>query len=234
MALTKEQIWRSLVAITLVVFIPFAVMIVFRAVFEGTFTSGEMIRYPLIFGGLSIAVILLLKTYFLKEPISDFNTGSGNWIKDIGWGLLLTLVYFVLFFIERPLLGGILQSRPNMELLDAILDMRDKPLLLLLWFGPVLWIGVAVYEELIRVFLLTSLWKFSKSMIWIVVVILLSSMLIGLAHWVQGPYGIVTIAIKSVVACVFFFKIRRFMPLVYAHVLYDGLQVATLLLTYPE
>ena len=70
-------------------------------------------------------------------------------------------------------------------------------------------------------------------MAWIIAVIIFSALIIGLAHWSQGPYGIVTIAIKSVVSGVFFYYKRRLMPLVYAHVLYDGLQVGLLLLTYP-
>jgi membrane protease YdiL (CAAX protease family) len=115
-----------------------------------------------------------------------------------------------------------------------MLDMREKPILLILWFGPVLWIGIALYEELIRVFILTSLWKWSNNIIWITKVIVFTSILIGLTHWSQGSYGIVTIAIKSLVTGIFFYKKRRLMPLVYAHVLYDGLQVAMLLLTYPE
>ena len=65
-------------------------------------------------------------------------------------------------------------------------------------------------------------------------VILITSLLMGFGHWSQGPYGIVTITIKSLVACYFFYKKRRLMPLVYAHVLYDGIQVAALLITYPE
>ena len=221
-------------AILVVVIVPFGMMIAFRAGMNGTFTTRQMITCPLIFGGSSVLVIILLKKFFLHEPLSEFNEGPGSVLKDVGLGMVLTAVYFVLFFVERPLLGHILSSRPNSELLQAVLDMRENWISLLLWFGPVLWIGVALYEELVRVFLLTSLWKFSKSMIWILVVIFFTSLIIGLAHWVQGPYGIVTIAIKSIVACWFFYKYRRFMPLVYAHVLYDGLQVAVLLLTYPQ
>jgi membrane protease YdiL (CAAX protease family) len=54
------------------------------------------------------------------------------------------------------------------------------------------------------------------------------------AHSCQGPYGIVTIAIKSTVTGVFYYKHRRLLPLVLAHALYDGLQLGMLLLTYPR
>ncbi|MCF8381380.1 MAG: CPBP family intramembrane metalloprotease [Bacteroidales bacterium] len=112
--------------------------------------------------------------------------------------------------------------------------MRENSLLLILWFIPVLWIEIALYEELKRVFLLTNLWKFSKSTPWIIIALILTSAIIALAHWSQGSYGIVTIALKSMVACIHFYKYKRLLPLVIAHALYDGIQVAMLLISYPH
>lgn len=225
---------KSFVALSIIVFIPFGLMIWIRMHQSTGFASMELIAYPLIFGGLSIGVLYLLKRNFLGEKLSDFNSGEGNWKTDIGWGLFLAFIYFLLFYVERMTLAGLLRFHSNQELLGLMLDMRKSPWLLVLFFGPVLWIGVALYEELIRVFILTSLWKWSKDWGWAIMVILISSVLIGLAHWSQGPYGIVTIGIKSFVAGYFFLKKKRLMPLVYAHVLYDGIQVAILLLTYPD
>ncbi|WP_321369899.1 CPBP family intramembrane glutamic endopeptidase [uncultured Draconibacterium sp.] len=198
------------------------------------FASRELILYPLLFGGGCIFLLLLLKRYFLKEPLKDFNSGTGFLVKDFMWSLVLTVIYFALFYLERMTLMGVLEFRSNQELLELMLDMREKPILIILWFLPVLWIGIALYEELIRVFMLTSLWKFSDSKLWTIIVIFLTSILVGLTHWSQGSYGIVTIAIKSLVACFFFFKYRRLMPLVIAHALYDGIQVAMLLIIYPN
>lgn len=225
---------RSLIALSIVVFIPFGLMLWIRTHQSTGFASVELILYPLLFGGLSILILYLLKTKFLGETIEDFNPGEGTWASDMGWGVALTVGYFTLFYLERATLSNILNFNPNTELLSLMLDMRKSPLLLVLWFGPVLWVGIALYEELIRVFLLTSFWKWSKRTDWVIAAILLTSILIGLAHWSQGSYGIVTITIKSLVSCIFFYSRRRLMPLVYAHVLYDGLQVGLLLLTYPN
>ena len=225
---------KAVIALTIIVFIPFTLMIWIRMHQSSGFATLELIIYPLLFGGLSISILYILKKYFLKEKVSDFNSKAGIWYMDLIWGLILTIIYFVLFIIERSTLTGLLRFNSNTELLQLMLDMREEPILLILWFGPVLWIGIALYEELIRIFILTSLWKWSKNMLWITTVIVFTSILIGLTHWSQGSYGIVTIAIKSVVACVFFYRKKRLMPLVYAHVLYDGLQVANLLLTYPD
>ena len=216
------------------VFIPFGMMIWFRNHQSSAFASIELIMYPLLFGGGSIVVLYFLKKNFLKEPLNDFNSGKGNWKTDILLGLALVTVYFILFYVERLTLINYLSFNSNTELLDLMLDMRERPWLLVIWFGPVLWIGIALYEELIRVFILTSLWKFSNHILWTIAVIIIASSIIGLAHWSQGSYGMVTIGIKSMMSGFFFYKYRRLFPLVIAHVLYDGIQVALLLITYPH
>jgi membrane protease YdiL (CAAX protease family) len=226
--------FKRLFALLVMVFIPFGMMIWFRNHQSSGFATIELIAYPLLFGGGSIVVLYLLKKYFLKEPLSDFNSGKGNLKTDVLYGVALVTVYFILFYIERLTLINYLSFNSNSELLGLMLDMRENPWLLALWFGPVLWIGIALYEELIRVFILTSLWKFSKNIIWSVIVIIIAASIVGLAHWSQGSYGIVTIGIKSMVSGFFFFKYRRLLPLVIAHVLYDGIQVAMLLITYPH
>jgi membrane protease YdiL (CAAX protease family) len=225
---------KNLIVIIVIVIIPFALMLWYRTHESSDFASKELILYPLLFGGGSIVVLWSLKKYFLNESLKEVNSGKGFIVKDWLWALALNAIYFLLFYIERLTLSNILTFKSNPELLGLMLDMRESPLLLVLWFVPVLWIGIALYEELIRVFLLTSLWKFSSNTYWSIIVMLLTSIIVGLAHWSQGSYGIVTIAIKSMVACLFFYKYKRLLPLVIAHALYDGIQVAILLITYPH
>jgi membrane protease YdiL (CAAX protease family) len=198
------------------------------------FASVELIAYPLFFGGLSIGVVYVLQHHFLGEKISQLNSGEGRLLTDVFLGLALTVVYFALFFFARYALSDILAFTPNRELLGLMLDMRESPLLVLLWFGPVLWIGIALYEEVLRTFILTEMWSLSRRKLWVATAIAMCALLMGLLHWSQGPYGIVTIAIKSTVIGVVYYRIRRLFPLVLAHVLYDGLQVGTLLLTFPD
>jgi membrane protease YdiL (CAAX protease family) len=225
---------KKALALLVAVVLPSVLMIAYRMRQTTEFASIELIVYPLLFGSIGIALILWLKRSFLNEPLSDLNSGKGNIGSDLLWGIGLVAIYFVLFFVERRTLSDVLEMRSNMELLTLMLDMREHPWMLLVWFGPVLWIGIALYEEVVRVFLLTGLWSYSARRDWTIAVILFAAVLIGLVHWSQGPYGIVTIAIKSTVAGVFFYYRRRLLPLVVAHVLYDGLQVGMLLLTYPR
>jgi membrane protease YdiL (CAAX protease family) len=225
---------RKALALFIAVVLPAALMIGYRMRQATEFASIELIAYPLVFGSISIAVILWLKRNFLKEPLADFNSGAGIIITDVLWGVGLVTVYFVLFFVEQQTLRDLLEFRSNQELLGLMLDMREHPWMVVIWFGPVLWIGIALFEELVRAFLLTGLWSYSERRAWTIAVIILAAILFGLVHWSQGPYGIVTIAIKSTVTGVFYYYRRRLLPLVIAHVLYDGLQVGMLLLTYPR
>ena len=225
---------RKALALFIAVVLPAALMIGYRMRQATEFASIELIVYPLVFGSISIAVILWLKRYFLKEPLADFNSGAGIITTDVLWGVGLVTVYFVLFFVEQQTLRDLLEFRSNQELLGLMLDMREHPWMVVIWFGPVLWIGIALFEELVRAFLLTGLWSYSERRAWTIAVIILAAILFGLVHWSQGPYGIVTIAIKSTVTGVFYYYRRRLLPLVIAHVLYDGLQVGMLLLTYPR
>jgi membrane protease YdiL (CAAX protease family) len=224
---------RRLIALLVVAGIPAALMIWYRVHQSTGFASIEMIVYPLLFGSLGISIIWSLKRFYLGERLSSLNSGDGTLITDVLWGFALTIAYFALFFAERYTLSDLLAFTPNRELLGLMLDMREQTWMVVIWFGPVLWIGIALYEELVRTFILSELWSFSRSKLWVATVVLAAAMLVGLTHWSQGPYGIVTIAIKSVVTGAFYFRRRRLLPLVVAHALYDGLQVGTLLLTYP-
>lgn len=197
------------------------------------FASVELIAFPLIFGTIGIGVAYVLKRYLLGESISELNSGDGRLSTDLVPGIALAVGCFALFYLARYTLGGVLRSSPNLELLGLMLDMREHPLLLLLWFGPVLWIGIALYEEVLRTFILMELWALSDSRYQTIIAILLCALFMGALHWSQGPYGIVTIAIKSAVIGTFYYYVRRLFPLVLAHVLYDGIQVGMLLVTYP-
>lgn len=224
---------RRIVSVLAVAGFPAGLMVWYRIHQSSAFASIELIVYPLLFGSIGIAAILLLKRHYLGEPLSDLNCGAGRLLADISWGLALAVACFALFFLAQLTLREVLEFRPNRELLGLMLDMRAHPWMIVVWFGPVLWIGIALYEELVRAFLLTELWSFSDNKAWLLLAIVAAAVLFGVVHWSQGPYGIVTIAIKSTVIGLFYLRIRRLLPLVIAHVLYDGLQVGTFLLTYP-
>jgi len=224
-----SKAFKNILAICIAILPINIIMIWYRLGQTENFTTTDMTVYPLVFGGGSIILILLLNKFLLKATFTEtFNAGKGNWYWDILIGIGLTVIYFTMFFIERATLYQWIPNRnlPNTELIDVMRELANSPLLMLIWFGPVLWIGVALFEEVSRTFLLKTLWNVNKNKDWQISAIFLASILIGIVHLYQGTAGIISIALKSVVACFYFYKHRRLMPLIVSHGLYDGLQFA--------
>ena len=223
---------RNILAVSIAILPINLIMIWYRLTQTENFSTKDMIIYPLLFGGGSIILILLLNKYLVKESFkATFNSGKGTWYWDILIGIGLTAIYFAMSYVERATLMQWLprNNPPNTELINVIIDLAHNPLLMAIWFGPVLWIGIALYEELSRTFLLKCLWNTSNNKIWHIAVIFLASALIGVTHLYQGLFGIISIGLKSVVMSFYFYKYRRLFPLVLSHVLYDGVQFAFLL-----
>jgi membrane protease YdiL (CAAX protease family) len=205
------------------------IMIWYRLTQVENFTTTDMTVYPLLFGGGSILLILILNKYLLQDTFKEtFNPGKGTWYWDILIGFGLTIIYFTMFFIERSTLYQWIPNRnpQNTELINVMIDLANSPLLMVIWFGPVLWIGIALFEELSRTFLLKTLWNINDNNDWHILAIFLASSLIGFVHLYQGMAGIISIGLKSLVISFYFYKYRRLLPLIISHGLYDGLQLA--------
>ena len=224
-----SKTFRNVLAISIAILPINFIMIWYRLTQTENFSTTDMTVYPLVFGGGISLLILFLNKYLIRDTFkTTFNSGKGSWYLDILTGLGLTAIYFSLFFLERATLYRWIPNHnpPNTELIDTMVDLANNPLLLVIWFGPVLWIGIALFEELSRVFLLKCLWNINDNKNWHMTVIFLASALIGIAHLYQGTAGIISIGIKSVIMCFYFYKYRRLWPLVISHALYDGVQFA--------
>ena len=224
-----NKVLRNILAISIAILPINGIMIWYRLTQSESFSTSDMLVYPLLFGGISIMIILLLNKYLINASFKEtFNNGDSAWYWDILAGIGLTVIYFIMFFLERiTIYRWIPNNQPqNTELIDTVIDLANDPLLLIIWFGPVLWIGVALFEELSRTFMLKCLWNIDKSRNWHFMAILLASLLIGGVHLYQGTAGIISIALKSVVVSLYFYKYRRLVPLIISHALYDGLQLA--------
>ncbi len=202
-------------------------MIWYRLTHDPVFETYELLAYPLIFGGGNIILILLLNKHFLKQAPRAFNSGKGSIATDIFTGIVLTVVYFVLFFIDRVTIANWLPQGPppSTELIDLMVSLSQNPVLLAIWLGPVVWIGVALFEEISRTFFLLCLWKLSDKKQWIYTAILIVAVVLGVVHLYQGLFGIVSIGIKGLVMGFYYYKYRRILPLVISHALYDSIQV---------
>jgi len=220
---------NNILAISIAIIPINVIMIWYRLTQTENFSTSDMILYPLIFGGGISITILLLNKYLIKDSFREtFNSGRGAWSKDILIGLGLTVIYFIMFFLERASIYQWIPNHnpPNTELIDTMIDLANNPFLMIIWFGPVLWIGIAIFEELSRVFLLKCLWNINDNQNWHISVIFLASALIGILHLYQGTAGIISIGLKSVIMSFYYYRYRRILPLIISHGLYDGMQFA--------
>jgi hypothetical protein len=204
-------------------------MILYRLFQTKAFTLSDMLVFPLLIGVPSIIFILVVNKYFLQYSFKQtFNEGDGAWEIDFLFTIGLLLVYFIILAIDKSILMQLLPNKhvASQEVINGIIELSNKPLLMLIWFGPVLWIGIGMFEEIMRVFAMKCLWNISSNKIWQFAVIIIVSVVIGLTHLYQGSAGVISIGLKSLVIGAFYYKFRRIYPLVIAHALYDGIQFA--------
>jgi len=195
-----------------------------------SYTVQEMITYPLVFGGATIVWIVLLLRLMCRERVKELNLKIGSFKRDLIHGLILFAIFFAFMFVDQATISQVLprsQSGDFTPLLEALLN---NPLVFLLWFGPVVWIGVAVFEELTRVFLISRLLKVWPSLIGKIVAILLASILFGVAHLYQGPAGMVSVGVLSLFAGVYYVQWGRVLPLILAHALFDSFGIGMALM----
>ena len=187
---------------------------------------GEFFLGPLLFGGGMIFWLLFLHRVLCRDSLQALGFGVGGFWKDAVVGVGLGLAFLLLKYLTDPFLQALFQPRPpSREVMELIIGVARDPLLLALWLGPVVWIGIAGFEELWRVVVLRRLWFVFPGTAGKWGVLLLVSILIGLAHGYQGPASIVSITIKSVLMGWYFMASGRTRPLIVAHAIYDSLQI---------
>ncbi len=218
---------KNILAICIGILPIYIIMIWYRLTHTDSFSSFEMLAYPLIFGGFSIILILILNKYLLRNGIRAFIPERGKFIMDIVFGITLAAICFLLLFIEQLVFSRVLThgKPPSQEVIKMMTTLAHNPLLLAVWLGPVVWIGVAASEELARVFFLNCLWNISEKKFWIPVTIILVSIITGLVHFYQGSFGVVSIGIQGLLLAYFYYKFRRIWPLIISHAIFDSAQV---------
>ena len=188
----------------------------------------ELMLYPLLIGGAGVALILLLIRCLFREQISDLNRRSGRWFTDVLSGLLLCTVSFAVMIAHASLIAPLLPQRsgPPPHAVETLFRaLAEDPRLLILWLGPVVWLGVAAFEELSRIFLLDRLWRLWPGPASRMGVIAFSSILWGLVHFYQGISSVVGVSLLGLVYALYYLRFGRVWPLIIAHALFDSLQI---------
>jgi len=193
---------------------------------EETLTAGMMMAGPLVGGGLLILWTLVLHRFVCGDRAAALGLRTDRWWLEGGLGLALTAVLLGLHVALAPILNRLFPPQPPPpEILELLAGLSRRPALLALWLGPVVWIGVAGFEELWRVHLLRRLWLVLRSRAGQWAAILGCASLVAAAHLYQPPAIMVSIGLLSVLKGFYFLITGRFWSLVVAHALYDSVQM---------
>lgn len=195
----------------------------------------ELLFYPLLMGGGAIIAILLLLKFVCGEGISCLNLKPGRWLTDIAAGVLLAFVLLLLLIVQQSMVARWFPqpSAPlSQQQLTLFTGLARNPLLVAIWLGPVVWIGVAGFEELSRVFMLNRLWLVwpGPAARWFI--LLLSAFLFGLVHVYQGPANVIAIGLQGLIYGWYYLTFGRVWPMIIAHALYDSLQVVQVVMLF--
>lgn len=186
----------------------------------------EFFLGPLLFGGSMIFWLLFLHIVVCRDGLQSLGFKIDGFWKDVVIGCGLGAGLLLLKTLMQPMLNSLFEFRPpSTEIIQLIHGIAADPWLLALWLGPVVWIGIAGFEELWRVFVLRRFWNVFSGTKGKWMVLLLVSALIGLAHGYQGPAGIVSIGFNSVLMGWFFMATGRTRALIVSHALYDSVQI---------
>jgi len=191
----------------------------------------DLFVYPLVVGTLGIIWLIFLHTTVCAERLRSLNLRPGRWSGDLLAGILLMLLTFGWRIVESmTLMRWLPREPPAPEIVNLIKGVAENPWLLALWLGPVVWVGVALFEELSRVFLLSRLWSLCKGPTGRWAALSLSAVLFGAAHLYQGTQGVISVAVTGFIWGLAYLLWGRVWPLIVAHALFDSIQIGSIVI----
>jgi len=196
---------------------------------DETPTLGMMLSGPLVGGGVLIVWILLIHRVICGDRFFALGLRTDRWWLEGVLGVALAVVLLALHMTLNPLLARLFPPRPApVEILELLGGLSRSPGLLALWLGPVVWIGIAGFEELFRVHLLRRLWRVLPGRAGRWAVIVGCAALVAAVHLYQPPAIMLSIGLLSLLKGWYFLRTGRFWSLVVAHALYDSVQVVAI------
>lgn len=221
----QDRAWIQLLAVVIGVLPLYSSGIIYHLQRGQPPSNQGFILYLTVISPLAIVIALLLLRFLCKESYRDLNLKPGRLYSDLLATLILSLVILVTNVVSQNLLTELLPaSASNTSVRNLFMEMSSNPGLLVIFVGPLVFMGAAS-EELIRVFLLSRLWKVWPSTTGKLLAVLISACLFGLIHLYQGPVRVAWTAIFGLIMALYYLRFGRVVPLMLAHYLTNALQV---------
>jgi membrane protease YdiL (CAAX protease family) len=196
-------------------------------------TLGMMLGGPLVFGGILIVWNLLIHRVISGDRLTALGLKTDSKWAEVGQGVVLGIVLLALQMMLNPLLTRLFPPQPPPEqILELLGGLSRSPWLLALWLGPVVWFGIAGFEELWRVHMLRRLWRVLPGRAGNWAVIVGCATLVAGVHLYQPPAIMLSIGILSFLKGWYFMKTGRFWSMVVAHALFDSVQVVAIVIAF--
>jgi membrane protease YdiL (CAAX protease family) len=208
--------------------LPLAILsIQFHVLREAPPTLGLLLFVPLVAGGGLTLWILFLHLYVCGDGLDQLGFRASRLWLDIVIGALggVTLLAFQLFIWNATVARLFPPNPPAEEVIELIAGVARNPWLLALLLGPVVWIGVALFEELMRAFLLRRLWQVWRGPVGRAAAVGVVSALMGVAHAYQGPSAVLSLGLQSLLLGWFYMRTGRIRALIVAHGVFDSIQI---------
>jgi membrane protease YdiL (CAAX protease family) len=181
--------------------------------------------YLAVISPLAIVISLLLLRYLCGENPRDLNLRPGRVSWDILAALILSLIIIVANVVSMGVLSRLFEgSGSDTSVRNLFAAMAGNRWSLVLFVGPLVFLGAAS-EEVIRVFLLSRLWKVWPSTTGKLIAIATSACLFGLIHLYRGQATATWTAIFGLITGIYYLRFGRVVPLIMAHYFTNALYI---------
>ena len=161
-----RKAWVQVLALLLGVAPVYAMTILSHLSRDQPYSLNEIFFYSTVVGSIGIVVLFLLLRFLCGERIGDLSMKQGRWWLDVLVGIALAALTLGVHTLLQNPLNRMFPREPMSGLGVFFKGLAYNPWRFAAFVGPVLWIGVAGFEELTRVFLLTRLWKIESARWW--------------------------------------------------------------------
>jgi len=221
----QGKAWTQLLAVVLGVLPIYSVLVILQLLSEGEISLQGFTFYLAVISPLGIVIALLLLRFLCGESPRDLNLRPGRLTSDSVAALLLSLVIIVANIVSTALLSALLpESASSESVRNLFVELAGNPRMLLLFAGLLIFLGAAS-EEVIRVFLLSRLWKVWPSTTARLLAVAVSACLFAVIHLYQGPVSTGWTAIFGLIMGLYYLRFGRVVPLILAHYVTNALQV---------
>ena len=221
----QGKAWIQLLAAVIGVLPLYSSLIIYQLRRDQPPSVQGFIFYLAVISPLAIVIALLLLRFLCGENHRDLNIKPGRLSSDLLAVLILSPVILVANVVSQYFLSELFPGpASNASVKNLFVEMASNPGSLVIFIGPLLFLGAAS-EELLRVFLLSRLWKIWPSTTGKLTAVVISACLFGLIHVYRGPVHVVWTAIFGLIMALYYLRFGRAVPLILAHYLTNALQV---------